>query len=196
MSWDHSECVIEYTEALEYLRNCLGIVQVDNDICREELLPYQVVILKYINRNLITLGSDVMKHKIEKILEIFAHGADKIVTECAPMELATEVGIDTENENYVCCRFVFAWTNFLTALCIRLKFQYAYLFTPEYDGECCKCGARGETSKDQESWVSNVFPHDEMYDRTNYTRSNAAWQVSKDRYCDCYRHNSDDDSGE
>ena len=195
MTWDYKECCIEYTESLEYLRNCLGIVQVDNDMDRKELLPYQVVILRYINRRLIELGTDVLKHKIEEILKIYDEGADLIVS-CNVPELAATLGIDTEHEEYCCCRLVLAWTNFLTALCIRLKFQYAYLFTPEYDGECCKCGSKGQTTKDLESWVSNVFPEDEMYDRSNYSRSNSAWQVSKDRYCDCYRHSSEDDSGE
>lgn len=195
MSWDYSECCTQYAESIEYLRNSLGIAQVDLDLSRQNLLPYQVVILQYINRQLIELGSDDLKTKIQKIFDIYEQGAD-LICNCTVPELAELIGVDTQDQDYRCCVFVFAWTNFLTALCIRLKFQYAYLFAPDIDEECCKCGARGETFRDMESWVSNVFPNDELYDRTNYTRTNSAWQVSKNRYCDCYRHSSTDDSND
>jgi hypothetical protein len=196
MEWDYRECCVLYAEAIEYLRNSLGIVQLDADLSHQCLLPYQVVILKYINRTLIELGTDNLKAKIEKIFEICEDAADRIVEDIEPRQFAEEIGCDIENENFHCCRFVYSWTNLLTALCIRLKFQYAYLFTPEYDGECCKCGTRGETVKDHESWVSNVYPEDEMFDRSNYERSNSAWQISKDRYCDCYRHATENSESE
>lgn len=95
-------------------------------------------------------------------------------------------------------RFIFCWTNLLTALYVRLKFQYAYLFVDEYDGECCKCGAKGQTEYDYETWTSGVYPEDEMYDRSLYYRTNTAWGVTrviKDVDCGCYRKrdNSDND---
>lgn len=192
MVWDNSECKILYAEAIEYLKNMLGIPQVDLDLSRQCLLPYQVVIIRYLNRNLYELGTDDIRTKVEKIFELFDYGADRIVEDMEPRSFAEEVGCDIESEEFYCCRFVFAWTNLLTALCIRLKFQYAHLFAQEDDGECCKCGARGETVRDMESWTSNVFPEDELYDRTNYERANSAWEVSKNRYCDCYRHYTDD----
>lgn len=196
MEWNERECRVLYAEALEYLKNSLGITQLDTDLSHICLLPYQVVIIKYLNRELIQLGTESIKARIERVLKIFEEGACRIAEDMEPRQFAEEIGCDIESENFHCCRFVFAWTNLLTALCIRLKFQYAYLFAPEQDYECCKCGSRGETAKDMESWVSNVFPEDEMYDRTNYERTNSAWQISKDRYCDCYRHTSDDNTEE
>lgn len=191
MVWDYKECQVLYAEALEYLKSSLGITQLDLDLDRQCLLPYQVVIIKYLNRKLIELGADDIKDKIEKIFDIYDEGTVRIVEDLEPRQYAEEIGCEIENEEFYCCRFVFAWTNLLTALCIRLKFQYAYLFEQTGDSECCVCGGRGETWKDHESWVSNVMPNDEDYDRTNYSRANSAWQVSKDRYCDCYRHYAD-----
>lgn len=192
MEWNERECRVLYAEALEYLKNSLGITQLDADLSHTCLLPYQVVIIKYLNRELIQLGTDSIKAKIERVLEIFKEGECRIVEDMEPRKFAEEIRCDIESENFHCCRFVFAWTNLLTALCIRLKFQYAYLFSQEYDGKCCKCGTRGQTTKDYESWVSNVFPEDELFDRSNYERANSAWEVSKDRYCDCYRHGDSD----
>ena len=227
MEWSLDKCRVLYAESIEYLKNSLGITQIDLDnTCHEiYLLPYQVVIIKYINENLIRLGTDDLKTKVNCIFDLFWNGTNEMLgcycvkdnseetpelvlplvdedcpnTCCMIKRFAEKIGCDTESEFFNCGYFVYSWTNLLTALCIRLKFQYAYLFAQEYDGECCKCGARGETAKDQESWVSNVYPEDELYDRTNYTRANSAWQVSKDRYCDCYRHStesSEADSGE
>ena len=76
----------------------------------------------------------------------------------------------------------------MSTLCLRLRFQYAYLFAQEPDGECCVCGARGQTETDYESWESGVYPEDECYDRSNYFRSTSAWGLEKDRFCECYRH--------
>ena len=54
---------------------------------------------------------------------------------------------------------------------------------------CCKCGAKGQTTGDYESWTSRVFPQDEVYDRgfTEQDRSTTAWGTRVERYCDCYR---------
>lgn len=192
MDWNIEDCYVSYVESLEYLKSCLGITKIDLDLNYDCLLPYQVTIIKYINRSLILLGTDDIKSKIEEVISISEKGASRIVIDMESKQFAEEVGCDIESDNFHCCRFVYAWTNLLTALCIRLKFQYAHLFAPEYDGECCTCGQKGETVRDQESWVSNVFPEDELYDRSNYERSNSSWEVSKDRYCDCYRHTTEE----
>ena len=116
MVWDYKECCVLYAESLEYLRNSLGIVQVDIDSKHNCLLPYQVAIIKYINKQLIELGSDDLKTKIEKIFELFDYGSDLICScgeECRVSELADEVDADMrkpiEVEGgevilYRCCR--------------------------------------------------------------------------------------------
>jgi len=191
MEWNESKCYLMLQESQEYLKNSLGISQLDIDTSRTMLLPYFVQIVKYINGKLITLASDSIKAKVELIFDIFNDGADLICTE-STIDLVRLVEVDMISEHYDQDRFVFSWTNLLSTLCLRLKFQYAYLFEPDYDGECCKCGTPGQTTTDFESWTSGVYSEDEEYDRTNYTRTNSAWQVSKDRYCDCYRRDKQD----
>lgn len=191
MEWDNQKCYVLYTQYCEYLKNSLGISQVDFYTNRSELLPYYTAIVSYLNQRLIILASDDIKVKVCEILDIFDHGAELICNK-GVLDLAKEVGIPSADKEYNCCRFVFSWTNALTSLCMRLKFQYAYLFEPEYDGTCCTCGAPGETTADYESWVSGVYPNDEEYDRTNYYRVNSSWKVNTTRYCECYRKDSDD----
>ena len=192
MTWDNQECYTLYTQYLEYLKNSLGISEVDFYFGRPELFPYYTQITKYLNERLIILGTDDIKSKIIEILNIFDHGAE-LICSGGTRDLAREVEIPSGDPEYMCCRFVFAWTNALSTLCLRLKFQYAYLFEPEYDPFCCRCGAIGETYEDYESWTSGVFPNDEVYDRTNYYRNNSSWGVNKTRYCECYRHSSEDE---
>lgn len=120
-----------------------------------------------------------------------------------------EGGEDNENENenvtpiipdtnekgevrYIRDRFIFSWTNILTALTIRLKFTYPHFFVDEYNGECCTCTSKGQTTKDYDTWTSGVYPEDEMYDRTLLYRNRSAWGTSKtiaDVDCGCYRFN-------
>lgn len=192
MEWDYKKCFIIYNEALEYLKGSVGISQLDINLDREVLLPYYTVIIKYLNSKLITLGSEDIKAKVELIFNEFNQGADLICDKEA-LTLANEIGIDSSSENYDQDRFVFSWTNLMSTLTLRLKFQYIHLFKPDYDGECCKCGKPGETTRDWESWRSDVYSEDEDYDRTNYARVNSSWQVNKDRYCDCYRRDKQDE---
>lgn len=191
MTWNNQECYTLFTQYVEYLKNSLGISQVDFYMVRPELLPYYTQITKYLNERLIILGTDDIKSKIIEILDIFDHGAE-LICNGGTLDLAREVEIPSGDPEYMCCRFVFSWTNALSTLCLRLKFQYAYLFEPEYDPFCCRCGAIGETYEDYESWTSGVFPNDEAFDRANYYRTNSSWSVRKNRYCECYRHSSDE----
>ena len=207
MTWDTTLCNIIFTQVLSYLKSTLCLQQLDiynlsdeenlDNITLEEnniprsalLLPYHTVILEYINQKLIELGTDEIKPKIQKILDIFDWGADLICTTRAK-ELADCIGVDTENELYDQDRFVFSWTNLMTSLCLRLKLQYLYLFEQTINLDCCSCDkAKGQTQEDYESWTSGVYPNDEVYDRTNYTRTGSAWGLTTEPgKCECNRH--------
>lgn len=188
MTWDLETCYYEYQEAISYLLKSLGLVQLDHVKNREVLYPYYLQIIKYINKELMCNTEDNIKSKIQKIIEIADHGSELICTKEA-LSLALEVGVDKDSENYDQDRFVFSWADMLGTLILRLKFQYAGLFTQEYDDTCgCQCG-KGQTEEDYESWVSGVYPEDYEYDRTNYYRTNTNWGTSEDRICDCYKKN-------
>lgn len=187
MYWDKEDCYPVFVEARDFLLRKLGIPQLDFSR-REVLIPYFTAILKYLNKRLILLGTDDIKSLVQEVFDTFDYGAD-LICDKHVLDLTVEVGIPTDDINYDQDRFVFSWTDFMTSLCMRLKFQYAYLFTQDYDGDCCKCGAKGQTWKDYESWMSGVYPEDEEYDRCNYTRTNSAWSTSRSSYCECQREN-------
>ena len=194
MIWNDSY-FYKHEQAETFLKTKLGLTQLDYWKERPVLIPYYYYIISYINTELINLGTDDIKELVEKVLAIFEWGGDMIIDK-ETRELATIIGFfndnqDEDNLEFDQEYFVFCWSDFMSTLRLRLKFQYAYLFAQEPDGECCVCGARGQTETDYESWESGVYPEDECYDRTNYTRSNTAWGTQKDRYCECYRHDTD-----
>ena len=224
MVWNESY-YSKFNQACSYLKQTLGLIQLDYWKERKILVPYYYYIVSYLNERLGNLGTDDIKSLIEEVFTIFEWGGDLII-EHRFIELAAHIGMlndiygryvpDVERESgeidndedilpdveiidlvdgeefyYIDCymdRFIFCWSDFMSTLCLRLKFQYAFLFAQEPDGECCKCGAHGQTETDYESWESGVYPEDECYDRTNYYRSNTAWGLQKDRFCDCYQH--------
>lgn len=189
MVWNYDECFILYTQNSRYLLDSLGISQLDFYMNLPQMLPYQVQIINYLNNKLITLGTDDIKAKIEEVLRIFRYGAELICNK-GTIDLAYDVNIDTSNELYDQDIFVFTWSNALTSLCMRLKFQYANLFVEDQNWDCCTCLPKGQTTKDYESWTSGIYPEDEEYDRSNYIRTNSAWSTTsgqKNRNCGCYR---------
>ena len=196
MKWNKSTGYVARVTAETTLKKFLNLSTLDYYVDTEEkFIPYYTYVMEYINEKLVLLGETDIKLKIDEIHKIFSYGAEKIAAD-ATLDLVRAVGIETdtieEDANNIVFnkdRFVFAWTNFLTCLYMRIKFQYANLFVEAYDGECCKCGAKGQTVSDYESWSSKVFPHDELYDRSNFEgdRSNSVWGTRANRYCDCYR---------
>ena len=215
MIWNDSY-IYRHEQAEVYLKQKLGLTQLDYWKERTVLIPYYYYIINYLNTQLSDLGTDDIKELVEKVLEIFEWGGDLIIDHkvcflaykvgCIggfdvgpgnPEEYSDDLlpadwtGIEVDDEDDIDfdkIYFVFCWSDFMSTLRLRLKFQYGYLFAQEPDGECCVCGARGQTETDYESWESGVYPDDECYDRTNYFRSNTAWGVQKDRFCECYRH--------
>ena len=198
MKWNRTSGYVDKVTAETTLKNFLGISTLDYYIDREEMfIPYYTYVMKYLNEKLIILGDVEIKYKIDEVYRILSYGAEKIAAD-ATLDLVRAVGIETDtteltaDENNIVFnrdRFVFAWTAFMTALWMRLKFQYANLFIEQPDLECCKCGAKGQTTGDYESWTSRVFPQDEVYDRgfTEQDRSTTAWGTRVERFCDCYR---------
>jgi len=191
MIWNYDDCYLKYVQVSDFLKGMLEISTLDLDLERKVLLPYQTQIIDYLNTRLIKLGSDDIKAKLNEIFDIFDWGANLICTKSA-LELGETIGVEVNSEEYDQDRFVFSWADLMSTLRLRLKLQYAYLFADSSsdDDNCCSCCSKGETVSDYESWTSGVYPEDETYDRTNYDRVNTAWKVSRNRYCECYRHSS------
>lgn len=220
MVWDDSY-YLKHEQAETYLKQILGLTQLDYWKERQVLIPYFYYIINYLDQQLTDLGTEDIKELVEEVFRIFEWGGDLIIDHKACL-LAYKIGcinlnelgigpsdpekysddllpkdwasIEIDGESEIAFNrtyFVFCWSNLMSTLCLRLKFQYGYLFAQEPDGECCVCGARGQTETDYESWESGVYPEDECYDRSNYFRSNTAWGLEKDRFCECYKHPTD-----
>lgn len=189
MKWNNEKGYVVFNKSLQYIKTKLGISKIDY-IARCELAPYATYIISYLSKRLILLGDDLdIKVYIQEIFDIHEWGADKIITGSIK-DLLIELNIDEgqdliegEEIPYNQDRFIFTWSNILTALVVRLKFQYSsLLYQPiDLDAPCDECGnVKGQTTSDFESWNSGVFPEDESYNWWNFNDDGTNWRVNND----------------
>lgn len=193
MKWNDEKGYLTYQTSLQGIKSSLGITGIDI-MSRCELMPYYTYIFKYLNEKLILMGTEVtIKEKIQEIFDMFDRGTDKIIAN-ATLDLAWELGIETTdfyiegvelpyNQEYL----VFCWSNALTALCVRLKFQYSHLLYNNSSNDNCGCSCcPGPSTSDIESWTSGVYAEDEEYVGSN---GNNSWRASSDiiECTKCYR---------
>ena len=189
MKWNDKTGYITYKVALQNIKSYLGISEIDY-FMRCELAPYITYILDYISKRLVLLSEDSgIKEYIQEVFTIREEGESKIIYGAVD-ELRSEVGIDNgeiyvENSEipYVEDRFIYSWSNIMTALIVRIKFQYAGLLSQNPNNDC-PCGDTcypGQTIKDFESWTSGVYPEDEEYSYYNYKDvTSTDWRVNND----------------
>lgn len=186
MLWG-SKDLYRYEVSKKFLINKLGISTLDS-LDRPELIPYLTYIYEFINGRLMKLGKATIKRLVTEIFDIFDYGADKIIYDNA-INLAFDLGISTEDcfvEDkeipYNHDRFVFAWTNALSGLCVRLKLQYSYLFS---DNNSCVCSCQS-AQPDYDSWSSNVYAEDEAYGIKYNTEAKTNWRpTASEKECNC-----------
>ena len=186
MKWNDRNGYIIYKTSLQSIESMLGISQIDYSF-RCELVPYITYILNYISNRLILIpeDSDILVY-INEFLDIKNHGEEKILFQAVD-ELRLELNIDN-GEIYVDNseipynedRFIYSWSNVVTAIWVRLKFQYQHLLTQQVETDC-PCGNEctpGQTFKDFESWSSKVYPEDEEFSHFNYNgKTSTDWRV-------------------
>lgn len=189
MKWNDKTGYITYKVALQNIKSYLGISEIDY-FMRCELAPYITYILDYISKRLVLLSEDSgIKEYIQEVFTIREEGESKIIYGAVD-ELRSEVGIDNgeiyvEDSEipYVEDRFIYSWSNIMTALLVRIKFQYAGLLAQDPNNDC-PCGDTcypGQTIKDFESWTSGVYPEDEEYSYYNYKDvTSTDWRVNND----------------
>lgn len=189
MKWNDKTGYITYKVALQNIKSYLGISEIDY-FMRCELAPYITYILDYISKRLVLLSEDSgIKEYIQEVFTIREEGESKIIYGAVD-ELRNEVGIDNgeiyvEDSEipYVEDRFIYSWSNIMTALLVRIKFQYAGLLAQDPNNDC-PCGDTcypGQTIKDFESWTSGVYPEDEEYSYYNYKDvTSTDWRVNND----------------
>ena len=189
MKWNDKSGFITYKIALQNIKSYLGISEIDY-FMRYELAPYITYILDYISKRLVLLSEDSgIKEYIQEVFTIREEGESKIIYGAVD-DLRRELGIDPgeiyvdgEEIPYIEDRFIYSWSNVMTALLVRIKFQYAGLLAQDPNNEC-PCGDTcypGQTIKDFESWTSGVYPEDEEYSYYNYKDATSTdWRVNND----------------
>lgn len=191
MKWNDKSGYITYKVALQNIKSYLGLSEIDY-FMRCELAPYITYILNYISRRLVLLPEDSgIKEYIQEVFTIREEGETKIIYGAVD-ELRAELGIDSGDIYVDDCeipynedRFIYSWSNVMTALLVRIKFQYSGLLSQTSDNNCCPCGGDtcypGQTTKDYESWTSAVYPEDEEYSYYNFKESTSTeWRVNND----------------
>lgn len=186
MKWNRMRGKVRYDSALTNLKTLLELKLVDFwDFKDERLIPYLTVIMEWIDKKLFQIGGTdtELLRRLKEVYRLFDYGNNKIMKNSV-MDLVYEMEISTKEDitpDYVPFNkdyFIFTWTNFLSSLCIRIKFQYISLFQnadPSYGNDNpCNC-PRNQDFHDWESWRSDVYPDDEDYDRTNWNKTNDAW---------------------
>ena len=191
MKWNDKRGYLTYQTALQSLKAQLGVSNIDYTL-RCELAPYITYILDYLNKRIILLGTVNLKTKLQEIFDIFELGTDKIISG-GVLDLVWELGMDTgdiyvddEEIPYNQDRFIFSWSNIMTALVVRLKFQYASLLNQPESNEClCSNGcSHGQSTSDFESWQSGVYPEDEEYSYYAYNDTVSLWRTDAE-YPEC-----------
>lgn len=147
MKWNSKDGYFRYQTALRSFESLLGLGAIDWDITCE-LAPYATQILEYLNRQLIP--QDTLKSRVMEVIDMWNEGRDDIVFDrCQNLLYKMNIDdgdyyLDDEEIPYRQDRFVLCWTNMMTALIVRLKFQYQQIFQePELD--CHLCGQISES---------------------------------------------------
>ena len=181
----------EYAKNVEVIKSYLGIDTIDWYTGRTELAPYLLYITGYLAKELIELGKDAdITEKINRIFEISKHGADLIVGDDCRV-LAEEIGMTEIMEEILpgyiefnANRWNFCWSDALSSLSMRLKWNYSSLLVEPIEQGCpCSCGT-GETTKDWETYSSGVWPEDENYKGFGYSPITNSG-LSKTPSCNC-----------
>lgn len=200
MKWNKLNGKVRFKEAESMLKHYLEINNYDFfDINNELLLPYLTVIMEHLNKKIALAGGDDLSitDRVRLIYKIFDYGTKKILTKSTlglvyELEISTKEDASPDNIAYDQDLFIFVWSNFLSSLCIRLKFLYSVAFQNERlekEEELRQVKyPKGDTWEDYESWRTDIYPEDEEYDRTNWMRTTDAWGGhTRHSFCRNYR---------
>lgn len=141
----------DYVISLNYILRVLGLRELNEVIVNTQLSPFLTAIMKFLAKGLVPLERNGILDKIDFIKDQYLRGEDFT-------SLAEEIGC--ENSELL----VFAWSNTLTALYMKLINQYSALLCEKVKPSCPYAG---ETWKDYEEYVSSVWPED---DETEITK--------------------------
>ena len=128
----------------------------------DELDPYALYILEYLNKEFIQNGACTILQKLQEFSIIFQEGTEQIVND-EVKDLEFKLGINTSDETYRRDLLILAWGNLMTGLYMTLSYNYSEMFNPSgYQIEDChsckQCHGSGvDTSLGSGYWDNNIY---------------------------------------
>lgn len=93
----------------------------------EELEPYVIAILNYLNSRLILSGACTILQRLQEFTDFYDKGMELILSR-ETKELAFIVGIDTSDPEYREEIFTLAWGTFMSSIYMQLMYNFAGVF--------------------------------------------------------------------
>ena len=93
----------------------------------EDLEPYIISILNYLNSRLILSGTCTILQRLQEFTDFYDKGMELILSE-ETKELAFIIGINTSDPEYREEIFTLAWGTFMSSIYMQLMYNYAGVF--------------------------------------------------------------------
>ena len=93
----------------------------------EELEPYVIYILNYLNSRLILSGACTILQRLQEFTNFYEEGMELIISENIS-DLTFKIGINTEDSEYREELFTLAWGTFMSSVYMQLMYNYAGVF--------------------------------------------------------------------
>lgn len=129
-------------------------------IQREELTPYVIYILEYINAELILSGKTTVIQKVQAFIDLYGRGTDKIVDNNI-LTLLSQLKIPSTDPEYREDLFCLTWGNLGTSIYMALLYNYPELFSKEKT-DCHSCGCSGGGKEKLPEWIGPIISSGNM----------------------------------
>ena len=90
----------------------------------EELIPYVISILEYLNKKLMLSGACTISQRLQEYVDTYEMGVEMIIKK-EISDLTYMVGIDTSDPNYREDLFILTWGMLLSSIYMQLLYNYA-----------------------------------------------------------------------
>lgn len=117
---------VQLKTLLVSLQNQLGLSNI-KWYRHEELEPYILSILNYLNNRLILSGTCTILQRLQEFTNFYENGMEQILSNNT-RDLVFSIGIDTTDPEYRQELFTLAWGTFMSSLYMQLMYNYAGVF--------------------------------------------------------------------
>lgn len=117
---------VQFKTLLVSVQNQLGLSCI-KWFRHEELDPYVLAILDYLNGKLILSGACTILQRLQEFTALYEEGTEQIINK-ETADLAYKVGLNTGDSEYREELFTLAWGIFMSSLYTQLTYNYAGIF--------------------------------------------------------------------